>query len=721
MSYAETTEVSRVPFRFTALAVAVLTGLGLFLVIPARQSQANVPATLFAISPTTFDFGDVPLNNPSPEQAVTVTNVSGVSQMMNGVAGLSGDFGGRNDCQGVTLAAGASCHMYYHFTTTTLGSDTFPGATGSWLGQQYSLNFTGNGINQFSITPTGLDFGNVPTNSTSAAQAVTITNVGSVSAVVSLATSNDTAAFPGATDCGALSPLAPGASCALSYEFAPTTGGEQTGSPTGTVNGQPFSLSLAGNALNPTERSALTFLLTPTSFDFGDVPLNNPSTSQVVTVTNISGSSVVMDGTDGGSGVFAGSNNCEGETLIAGGTCQMDYAFTPTALGVATGTTDMGNWNGQSFSIGFTGTGINQFLISPTGFDFGDVAVGTTSASQSVVVKNVGITAVEVGPGGLGVGAPWDQLQGCKGAMLAQGETCAEDESFAPTTTGPQSDSIDESMSGQAFSVFLAGNAVTAPPPPSGPTITGVSPSAGPTSGGTSVTITGTGFTGATTVRFGSLSAMFALKSSTKIVAKSPPQSAGTRDISVKTPGGTSAAVSADRFTYVSAPRVTFVSPSAGPTSGGTSVTITGTGFTGASTVRFGSVSAMFALKSSTEIVATSPAQSAGTRDVSVKTPGGTSAAVSADRFTYQAAPNVTKISPSSGPKAGGTSVTITGTGFTGATTVRFGSVSAMFALKSSTEIVAVAPAQSAGTRDISVKTPGGTSAAVTADRFTYH
>ena len=64
--------------------------------------------------------------------------------------------------------------------------------------------------------------------------------------------------------------------------------------------------------------------------------------------------------------------------------------------------------------------------------------------------------------------------------------------------------------------------------------------------------------------------------------------------------------------------------------------------------------------------------------NISVKTPGGTSAAVAADKFTYQAAPaapTVTSISPAAGPTAGGTSVTITGTGFTGAMTVRFGSV----------------------------------------------
>ena len=53
--------------------------------------------------------------------------------------------------------------------------------------------------------------------------------------------------------------------------------------------------------------------------------------------------------------------------------------------------------------------------------------------------------------------------------------------------------------------------------------------------------------------------------------------------------------------------------------------------------------------------------------------PGGTSATSSADQFTYVAAPTVTGISPTAGPTAGGTAVTITGTGFTGATAVDFG------------------------------------------------
>ena len=57
-------------------------------------------------------------------------------------------------------------------------------------------------------------------------------------------------------------------------------------------------------------------------------------------------------------------------------------------------------------------------------------------------------------------------------------------------------------------------------------------------------------------------------------------------------------------------------------------------------------------------------------------TPGGTSAPSSADQFSYVSAPTVTGINPNTGPPAGGTSVTITGTNLNGATAVRFGGFS---------------------------------------------
>jgi hypothetical protein len=81
--------------------------------------------------------------------------------------------------------------------------------------------------------------------------------------------------------------------------------------------------------------------------------------------------------------------------------------------------------------------------------------------------------------------------------------------------------------------------------------VTGVGPASGPSGGGTSVTITGTHLDGATAVMFGSAeAASFTVDSPTSITANSP-AGTGTVDVRVTTPGGSSPAVAADRFTYV--------------------------------------------------------------------------------------------------------------------------------------------------------------------------
>ncbi|MGE4276270.1 MAG: Ig-like domain-containing protein [Lawsonibacter sp.] len=91
----------------------------------------------------------------------------------------------------------------------------------------------------------------------------------------------------------------------------------------------------------------------------------------------------------------------------------------------------------------------------------------------------------------------------------------------------------------------------------SAPAVTSVSPASGTTAGGTSVTITGTNFTGATEVMFGTTAAAsYTVNSATQITATSPAYAAGAVDITVTTVGGTSATSANDQFTFVSAPEI---------------------------------------------------------------------------------------------------------------------------------------------------------------------
>jgi hypothetical protein len=84
--------------------------------------------------------------------------------------------------------------------------------------------------------------------------------------------------------------------------------------------------------------------------------------------------------------------------------------------------------------------------------------------------------------------------------------------------------------------------------------------------------------------------------------------------------------------------------------------------------------------------------------------------------------PDLKAISPNAGTYLGGTTVTITGQYFSGATSVKFGGTSAAFTVVSDTAISAKAPAGKQGvTVDIVVSTPGGSTTITSADRFTYN
>ncbi len=120
------------------------------------------------------------------------------------------------------------------------------------------------------------------------------------------------------------------------------------------------------------------------------------------------------------------------------------------------------------------------------------------------------------------------------------------------------------------------------------------------------------------------------------------------------------------------APTVSGISPTAGPSAGGTQVTITGTSLAGV-TVKFGTVTvaaANIVSDDGTTLIVDSPAHKVG--QVSVTVSNTTGVATAPNKFTYVAAPTVTGLSPTVGPAAGHTLVTIKGTNLAGATSVTF-------------------------------------------------
>jgi len=182
-----------------------------------------------------------------------------------------------------------------------------------------------------------------------------------------------------------------------------------------------------------------------------------------------------------------------------------------------------------------------------------------------------------------------------------------------------------------AVGIFLA--------PPTGPIVNSVSPSGGPIAGGTSVTVTGTSLTGATAVNFGGTAGTGVVVNGggTSLTVTAPAEAAGTVNVTVITPAGTSAISAADDYTYFAVPTVTGVAPNTGTSSGGTSVTVTGTNLAGETAVKFGATAGTGVAVNGggTALTVNSPAGAVGTVDVTVATPGGTSAVSAADKFAY--------------------------------------------------------------------------------------
>ncbi len=246
------------------------------------------------------------------------------------------------------------------------------------------------------------------------------------------------------------------------------------------------------------------------------------------------------------------------------------------------------------------------------------------------------------------------------------------------------------------------------PPPPAGPTISSFAPTSGVA--GTVVVVTGTNLTGATTVTFnGKAAASFSVDSATQITA-TVANNTTTGKILVGTPRGTAA--STTNFTIQNAPTISSFNPTSG--SAGTSVTIAGTNFTGATAVKFNATAAAsFTVNSATQITAV-VASGTTTGKITVTTPNGS--ATSAGTFTVNApAPTISGFNPGSGPV--GTAVVITGTNFTGATSVAFnGKAASGYTVNSATQITA-SVASGSTTGKITVTTSGGT--ATSASNFT--
>lgn len=268
------------------------------------------------------------------------------------------------------------------------------------------------------------------------------------------------------------------------------------------------------------------------------------------------------------------------------------------------------------------------------------------------------------------------------------------------------------------------------------PVVYSISSQTGPIAGGTSVTLTGLNLGTATAVTFGGTNATIASQTSTTLTVTSPAHAAGAVDIVVTNPNGSG--TSTDGFRYFDPPTAAGISLASGSTAGGDFLTITGTDLAPNDvqdsswiTVTFGGTAGTVWIPGTTSVTVSTPARAAGTVDVIVTTPGGSSTLPNA--FTFVAPPSappsggsssggggssssssdaggggalqeITEVRPAFGPVSGGNLVAIIGYGFTGATSVTIGGQAAAFRVINDATVEVTMPAAAApGSADVAV------------------
>lgn len=256
---------------------------------------------------------------------------------------------------------------------------------------------------------------------------------------------------------------------------------------------------------------------------------------------------------------------------------------------------------------------------------------------------------------------------------------------------------------------FTAGPAIASPAdyllsPLAIPTVNSFSPTSGAV--GATVNISGTGFTGVTSVTFNNTPATFVVNSSSRITATVPAGASSGR-IRVINADGTGR--SNTSFTVVQPPVISSFSPATARV--GATVTVNGARLNGAIEVQLNGTPVAFTQVSNTRVTFVVPA-GATSGFISVVTPNGT--ATSATQFVVRPdQPTITSFSPTSGAP-GVTVVTITGTNFLNATEVRFGTTTApSYTVVSATSITVTVPAGATSGR-LRIVTAGGTGVSAT-------
>ncbi len=324
-----------------------------------------VPTPAASITAASLTFNNQNTGTTSAARAITVTNSGTAPLSVSGVT-LGGTDAGEfvitnNLCASpVTVSPGFSCEIFVAFAPTSAGSKTATVTIShNAAGSPSVLTLTGTGLTPAPVASVSgaLAFGNQTTATTSATQAITLTNTGTADLVVPAGgvaltgTNANQFAIAGNT----CTTIAPAANCTVTVQFSPTTAGAKTASVSIAHNavGSPTLVGLTGTGVTPGAPATAT--ATVADVAFGTVRRGVVRTrTAVVTNTGTASLTITAATTTAPFGVTLGTCNV---AVAPGRTCKLDVTFAPTTATATTRTLTLTSNATNSPTATLTGTG----------------------------------------------------------------------------------------------------------------------------------------------------------------------------------------------------------------------------------------------------------------------------------------------------------------------------------------------------------------------------
>ena len=439
-------------------ATLVLTGNGIDPVLSA--------------SPSSLTFDPQPLGTPSASKNVTITNTGSTPLTISSISS-GGDFtADASDCSSGVVTPTHSCVVKITFTPGGTGprSSTLT-ITSNALSSPDSVPLSGTGIDPKLSGPASTDFGSLLIGH-STTKTITISSTGTTALSVQSVTIGGNG-YSILTDGCSLQSVAPGGSCSVTVQFAPTVGGASVGTLTVKSNApsSPDQLGLTGTGL------AGTFAASPASVDFGSV-VDGKTAEKTVTVSNSGTGPLVFSSigfTGSGKSVYSidpiGTTCTSSTVLPSGGSCSVVIAISPVVDGTYNASLEVnGDGTNAPFDVPLTGSGVSpKISVNPIGLVFGiQPVIGhltANAATQTITVTDTGTSALTIS--GIVVTGPFVLVgDGCTHlGPLPSGISCLVQVAFVPTVAGLAYGTLTFTSDAGPLTMSLSGTGIDTTPP----------------------------------------------------------------------------------------------------------------------------------------------------------------------------------------------------------------------------------------------------------------